>query len=104
VKAAQHSLFDAAPDLPEGMTYAEEIIPPGEEQRLTHFIGMLPLKPFEFVGGLKGNRKVLSFGFRYDWGAHQLQQADEIPAPSWRCANGPRLSPAWKLSGCNRYW
>jgi alkylated DNA repair dioxygenase AlkB len=81
VKAAQQSLFDAAPDLPEGMTYAEEIISPADEQRLVHHIGTLPLKPFEFVGGLKGNRKVISFGFRYDWGAHQLQQADDIPPP-----------------------
>ncbi len=81
MKTAQPSLFADAPDLPQGMTYAEEIIPPAEEQRLTHYIATLPLKPFEFVGGLKGNRKVISFGFRYDWGAHQLQQAEAIPAP-----------------------
>jgi alkylated DNA repair dioxygenase AlkB len=79
VKAAQQSLFDASPDLPEGMRYAEEIISPGEEGRLTRYVEALPLKPFEFVGGLAGNRKVISFGFRYDWGAHQLQQAEEIP-------------------------
>jgi alkylated DNA repair dioxygenase AlkB len=81
VNAAQHSLFDMAPDLPEGMRYAEEIISPGEERKLTHYLGTLPLKPFEFVGGLKGNREVISFGFRYDWGAHQLQQTEEIPPP-----------------------
>jgi alkylated DNA repair dioxygenase AlkB len=81
VKAAQQSLFDAAPDLPEGMRYAGEIISPEEEQGLTHYIETLPLKPFEFVGGLTGNRKVISFGFRYDWGAHQLQHADDIPPP-----------------------
>ena len=75
------NLFGDRPDLPEGMAYAEEIITRAEEQKLTHFITALPLTPFEFVGGLKGKRKVMSFGYRYDWGAHQLQQADEIPAP-----------------------
>src|SRR4051794_14567833 len=63
------------------MTYAEEIISPAEEQKLTRYIGTLPLKPFEFVGGLTGNRKVISFGFRYDFGAHKREQADDIPAP-----------------------
>jgi alkylated DNA repair dioxygenase AlkB len=81
VKAAQQSLFDAAPDLPEGMRYTEEIISPAEEAKLNHYIASLPLKPFEFVGGMTGNRRVISFGWRYDFGAHKLQQADEIPAP-----------------------
>ncbi len=63
------------------MAYAEEIITHTEENRLTHFIAALPLKPFEFVGGLKGNRRVIFFGFRYDWGAHKLEPAEEIPAP-----------------------
>jgi alkylated DNA repair dioxygenase AlkB len=77
----QTSLFDDVPDLPAGMAYAEEIIPPAEEERLVRYIAALPLKPFEFVGGLTGNRKVISFGFRYDFGAHQLLQADAIPPP-----------------------
>jgi alkylated DNA repair dioxygenase AlkB len=79
VKAAQPNLFGDAPDLPEGMRYAEEVISAGLEERLVAFIKTLPLTPFEFVGGLKGNRKVISFGFRYDWGAHEMQEADAIP-------------------------
>lgn len=63
------------------MAYAEEIITHTEENRLTRYIAALPLKPFEFVGGLKGNRRVIFFGFRYDWGAHKLEPAEEIPAP-----------------------
>jgi hypothetical protein len=81
VKPAQPSLFGESPDLPDGMTYAEEIITPAEENRLTHYVAALPLKPFEFVGGLKGNRRVIFFGFRYDWGAHKLESAEEIPTP-----------------------
>jgi alkylated DNA repair dioxygenase AlkB len=81
VKAVQQSLFERGPDLPEGMLYAEEVISPAFENELTHYIAALPLKPFEFVGGLKGNRKVMFFGFRYDWGAHRLEPAGDIPPP-----------------------
>ena len=73
----QSELF--APDLPGGMRYAEEVISAPLEKKLVDFIAALPLKPFEFVGGLKGNRKVVSFGFKYDWGSHQLQEANPIP-------------------------
>ena len=81
MKPAQPSLFGESPDLPDGMTYGEEIITPAEESRLTDYLAGLPLKPFEFVGGLKGNRRVIFFGFRYDWDAHKLESAEEIPAP-----------------------
>jgi alkylated DNA repair dioxygenase AlkB len=81
VHTLQPRLFDPGPDLPEGMRYAEDVVPAAEEGGLVHYIEQLPLKPFEFVGGLKGNRKVISYGFRYDFGAHKLEQADEIPPP-----------------------
>jgi alkylated DNA repair dioxygenase AlkB len=81
MKIVQPNLFGEGPDLPDGMTYAEEIITPAEEKGLAHYLAALPLKPFEFVGGLKGNRKVISFGWRYDFGQHKLQQAEEISAP-----------------------
>ncbi len=77
----QPNLFGEGPDLPDGMTYAEEVITPAEEKGLAHYVVALPLKPFEFVGGLKGNRKVISFGWRYDFGQHKLHQAEEIPTP-----------------------
>jgi alkylated DNA repair dioxygenase AlkB len=76
----QPDLF-GAPDLPEGMRYAEEIISKADEERLVRFIATLPLKPFEFVAGLKGNRRVVSYGWRYDFGAHKLDRADDIPPP-----------------------
>jgi Alkylated DNA repair protein len=78
--SSQPSLFGPVlPDLPEGMRYAEEVISAPLEKKLVDFIAALPLQPFEFVGGLKGNRKVVSFGFKYDWGSHQLQEANPIP-------------------------
>jgi alkylated DNA repair dioxygenase AlkB len=76
----QPNLFgDASPDLPEGMRYGEEVISASLEKKLVDFIATLPLKPFEFVGGLKGNRKVVSFGFKYDWSSHRLEVADPMP-------------------------
>jgi alkylated DNA repair dioxygenase AlkB len=61
------------------MRYAEEVISPAEEHVLVPFIASLPFKPFEFVGGLKGNRRVVSFGWRYDFNARQVEKASDIP-------------------------
>jgi alkylated DNA repair dioxygenase AlkB len=77
--APQLSLFDYA-TLPPGMRYEAGIISSAEEDALVAFIRTLPLKPFEFVGGFTGNRKVMSFGWRYDFNKARLQQTDPIPA------------------------
>ena len=57
----------------------EEVISAGLEKKLVVFIETLPLKPFEFFGGLRGNRQVVSFGYRYEYEAHHLQAATPIP-------------------------
>ena len=77
--ASQAHLFDDV-RLPEGMRYQEELISVVEEEALSCFIAALPLKPFEFVGGLQGNRRVVSFGWRYDFSTHKVQQADDMPS------------------------
>jgi alkylated DNA repair dioxygenase AlkB len=77
----QPSLFgEEQSRLPDGMRYREDIISAEDEQVLAAFIASLPLKPFEFVGGFQGNRRVVSFGWRYDFNAHQLQKSDDIPS------------------------
>jgi alkylated DNA repair dioxygenase AlkB len=77
---AQPTLFgEHHPELPEGMKYTDDIVSPAEEKKLVAFITTLPLKPFEFVGGLKGNRRVVSFGWRYDFGSHTMDKAEAIP-------------------------
>jgi alkylated DNA repair dioxygenase AlkB len=73
-------LGENRPDLPEGMKYADEIVSAGEEQQLLRFISVLPLKPFQFVSGLQGNRRVISFGWRYDFNTQKIHTADPIPA------------------------
>ena len=61
------------------MRYEADIISRDEEDALVSFIRTLPLKPFEFVGGFTGNRRVISFGWRYDFNQARLQQTDPIP-------------------------
>jgi alkylated DNA repair dioxygenase AlkB len=74
----QGELFEA-PSLPEGMRYAADIITAEEERGLVAFIETLPLKPFEFAGGFTGNRRVLSFGWQYDYAAQKLNAVSPIP-------------------------
>lgn len=80
--SSQMALFgeaEAPPLLPDGMRYAETLITEDEERRLAAFIAALPLQPFEFTGGFKGNRRVLSFGSRYDYAAQRVAKAPPIP-------------------------
>jgi alkylated DNA repair dioxygenase AlkB len=77
----QLSLFDdQLAGLPEGLRYRENLISPAQERRLVAFIASLPLKPFEFAGGFQGNRRVLSFGWHYDFNASRMQRAADVPA------------------------
>jgi alkylated DNA repair dioxygenase AlkB len=76
--ADQIELFAAAPQLPAGFLYRDEVIAVAEEAGLVEQISTLPFKPFAFHGYL-GNRRVVSFGRRYDYGARSLQSAPPIP-------------------------
>jgi hypothetical protein len=44
------------------------------EQKLISSMRDLPLQPFQF-GQFEGKRRAASFGFRYDYGLRQLQEA-----------------------------
>ena len=68
-----------APDQPEGLRYAPELIASAEERALVHKMAELPFKEFEFQGFL-GKRRVVSFGWRYDFNGGGMKQADPIPA------------------------
>jgi alkylated DNA repair dioxygenase AlkB len=75
----QLKLFDAPLSLPDGMRYRADLLTPAEERALVGFIETLPLKPFEFAGGFRGNRRVTSFGWRYDYQAQRAVEAEPIP-------------------------
>jgi alkylated DNA repair dioxygenase AlkB len=76
--ADQIELFAAEPKLPGGFAYGDDVITAAEEAVLAEQIAELPFKPFEFRGYL-GNRRVVSFGFRYDYSARVLQAAAPLP-------------------------
>lgn len=79
----QNALFaeiEERPTQPElsGFRYREEIVTEEEEAALVTSLGQLDLKPFDFHGHL-GNRRVLSFGLRYDYSRSSVEQASEMP-------------------------
>jgi alkylated DNA repair dioxygenase AlkB len=67
-----------APNLPDGFFYRSEIISRADEEKLVARMTELPFKEFEFHGFL-GKRRVISFGWRYDYSGGTLRKADEIP-------------------------
>jgi alkylated DNA repair dioxygenase AlkB len=75
----QSDLFADALRLPEGFRYAPELVSPAEERRLVSELEALPFKEFEFHGFL-GKRRVVSFGWRYDFTGGGLQKTDDMPA------------------------
>jgi alkylated DNA repair dioxygenase AlkB len=77
--SGQSELFVPAPRLPDGFDYREGLISPGEERGLAERFATLPFQPFEFHGYL-GKRRIVSFGWRYDYGARSLRDSTAIPA------------------------
>lgn len=80
----QLSLFDppAAPNprfAPPGLRYQSDLISPREEAQLVDQVQQLPFQPFEFHGYL-GHRRVVSFGWRYDFARRLLEPAPAIPS------------------------
>lgn len=65
-------------DFPDGFRYAPDLITPEEEVELLARIGELPFREFEFHG-YKGKRRIVSFGWHYDYSTRELRQADEMP-------------------------
>lgn len=63
---------------PSGLRYQPDFITDEEEQRIIAHIRALPLQPFQF-GAYEGKRQVASFGWRYDYSARKLQEAEEFP-------------------------
>lgn len=80
--ARQRRLFGDATEgiasMPEGFRYQPDFIDPQTEAALVQHLRMLELKPFEFHGHL-GNRRVVSFGLRYNYDQREVQNAPQIP-------------------------
>ena len=65
-------------EFPDGFRYAPDLITPEEEVELLARIGELPFREFEFHG-YKGKRRIVSFGWHYDYSTRELRQAPEMP-------------------------
>jgi len=75
---SQPDFFGEPERFPTGFRYAEGLITAREEQSLIGEIEGLPFKEFEFHGFL-GKRRVVSFGWRYDFNHGGLQKTVDIP-------------------------
>ena len=65
-------------NFPEGFRYQREMIGPVDEDRLLTHVRELPFRDFEFHG-YTGKRRVVSFGWHYDFNGGPLKQAGELP-------------------------
>jgi alkylated DNA repair dioxygenase AlkB len=74
----QMALFTAA-TLPEGFQYQPDLLSPEQEQLLLDQMRSLPFKEFQFQGFV-GKRRVVSYGWRYDFNERVIRKAEDIPA------------------------
>jgi alkylated DNA repair dioxygenase AlkB len=77
---SQFNFFEGAKEnrVPEGFLYQPVLIGPAEEHALVSRIRELPFREFEFHGYL-GKRRIVSFGWHYDYSGQRLRKADDIP-------------------------
>jgi len=65
-------------EMPEGLMYRPSLISAADERALVARVRKLPFREFEFHGYV-GKRRVVSFGWKYDFSSQRLQKADDIP-------------------------
>jgi alkylated DNA repair dioxygenase AlkB len=71
-------LFESPPALPEGFRYQREVITREMETSLLERFAGLPFKEFEFHG-YTGKRRVVSYGWQYDFTEARLRKTEDIP-------------------------
>jgi alkylated DNA repair dioxygenase AlkB len=76
--SAQLPLFAEPAKLPAGFLYRPDLLSATEEAALVEIVETLPFRQFEFHGFL-GKRRVVSFGWKYDFNDRALRRADELP-------------------------
>ena len=77
--SSQTDLFVASSGLPEGFCYSAGVLSIEEEEAFARELGALPFKPFGFQGFL-ANRRVVSFGYRYDYDRRAVVEAAPFPS------------------------
>ena len=74
----QLALFGADAALPDGFVYQPEVISASDETALLAHVRELPFRDFEFQGFV-GKRRVVSYGWKYDFNERNLLKVDDIP-------------------------
>jgi alkylated DNA repair dioxygenase AlkB len=64
--------------MPEGFLYQPEVLSPQMESSLLEKIRLLPFKEFQFHGYV-GKRRIVSFGWQYDYSEARLKRTGDIP-------------------------
>jgi alkylated DNA repair dioxygenase AlkB len=68
----------AVASAPAGFRYAPDLFSPAAEQGFVARFEALPFKPFEFHG-YQGNRRIVSYGYRYDYAGRALRASEAMP-------------------------
>jgi alkylated DNA repair dioxygenase AlkB len=76
--ARQPDLFAERAALPDGYRYTEEFVSAADEAALLAEIGRLPFANARYKEWT-ANRRVVSYGGRYDFAKNELEAADPIP-------------------------
>ena len=64
--------------MPQGFAYHEGALSPAQERGYVEQFAGLPFAPFEFHGFL-GRRRIVSFGWRYDYAGRQIRPSADMP-------------------------
>src|SRR3954464_8270312 len=73
-------LFDTEPSIAPGFCYEPDLVSEGAQTALIDKIKSLPLQAFDFHG-FKAKRRVISYGWRYDFSSARVVEID--PIPNW---------------------
>jgi alkylated DNA repair dioxygenase AlkB len=77
-RRTQLGLFPGKEHLPEGFRYRPEALTAAEERAVLDEFAELPFREFEFHGYL-GRRRVVSYGWKYDFEDRRVHRAEEMP-------------------------
>ena len=78
IGSADQGTLPGLPDLPEGFRYHLNLVEEEDELSLIRELERLDFSPFQFHG-FQGKRRVVSFGWRYDFNGGGLQMTDPFP-------------------------
>lgn len=78
MRRTQPDLFASPPPLPTGFEYRRAFVSAEEERALVAGFVDLPFREFEFQGYV-GKRRVVSFGWHYDFNTRELRRTEDMP-------------------------